>query len=128
MPQLASRSEDEVRHALEVLASANPSVVARQLETVPVFTGGFLETVRNAAVFRGAVDALETVLTTLPTLVDPATARAAQSTEAVWRQVESEFGLLSSSEVGERLGSHNRAYASSLRQRGELLGMQRKNA
>lgn len=128
MSKLASRPEHEVRHALEVLASANPYVVLNQLDCVPRRSGGLLDTLRDALVFRGAVNAHEDVLATLPTLVDPAVARAAQATEVMWRQVESEFDLLSSAEVGEILGASNRAYASSLRKRGELLGMQRKNA
>jgi len=66
---------------------------------------------------------------TKPTVVDSATARAVQATENVWRRVESEFGLLSSSEVSALLGASNtkRAYASDLRKRGELLATLRKN-
>ena len=52
-----------------------------------------------------------------------------QATENAWRGVESEFGLLSSSEVGTLLGARNvnRTYAAELRKRGELLAALRKN-
>ncbi|WP_345183978.1 hypothetical protein [Microbacterium panaciterrae] len=130
MTQLASRPEDEVRHALEVLGGADVAIVAGQLTHMRVTTGGFLESLRGAATYRVAVSDLGGALASLTTTVDPATARAAQATETVWRGVERDFGLFSSSAVGEILGASksNRAYASALRQRGELLGMQRKNA
>lgn len=67
---------------------------------------------------------------TAPSVVDPAMARAVQATENAWRAVESEFGLLSSSEVDILLGARNadQAYAAELRKRGELLSTLRKNS
>lgn len=66
---------------------------------------------------------------TAPSVVDPAMARAVQATEDAWRAVESEFGLLSSSEVDTLLGARNanQAFAAELHQCGELLAAQRKN-
>jgi hypothetical protein len=67
---------------------------------------------------------------TASTELDPATARAVRATELAWQAVESEFGLLSSSEVDTLLGAHNahRAYAADLRRRGELLCTLRNNS
>jgi len=63
-------------------------------------------------------------------VIDPAIARAVRATENAWRAVESEFGLLSSSEVDTLLGARNgnRAYAADLRKRGELLAALRNNS
>ena len=129
MPQIASRPEEEVRHALEVIAAANPVVLDQAFSSVQSQFGSTAAYLRNALVYRGAVGSLERALVTLPTVVDPSTARALQATENVWRRVETEFGLLSSSEVSTLLGARNanRTYAADLRQRGELLGTLRKN-
>lgn len=58
---------------------------------------------------------------------DPATARAVATTDAVWRLVDSEFELLSSSEVDVLMGAgtSDRANATSLRESGDLLAIQR---
>jgi hypothetical protein len=57
-------------------------------------------------------------------------ARAVRATELAWQAVESEFGLLSSSEVDTLLGARNanQTYATDLRQRGQLLATLRKNS
>lgn len=62
--------------------------------------------------------------------LDPAMARAVRATENVWRRVESEFGLLSSSEVDTLLGARNgtQINAADLRERGELLATVRNNS
>lgn len=72
---------------------------------------------------------LENALSRLRSVVDPATARAAQATENVWREIADEFGLLKSSEVGDLLGASksNREFISIRRTRGELLGIVRNN-
>ena len=72
---------------------------------------------------------LENALSRLRSVVDPATARAAQATENVWREIAEEFGLLTSSEVGVLLGASksNREFVSIRRNRGELLGVVRNN-
>lgn len=66
---------------------------------------------------------------TAPSTIDPAMARAVRATENAWRAVESEFGLLSLSEVDILLGARNAnlAHAAELRKRGELLSTLRKN-
>lgn len=129
MPKLAPRPEEEVRHALEVIASANPVMLDQVFSSVQSQFGTTAVALRNVLVYRGAVSSLERALGTLPTTVDPATARAVQATENIWRRIESEFGLLSSAKVGALLGASNanRAYAADLRQRGELLATLRKN-
>lgn len=129
MPQLESRPEDEVRHALGVIASADPEMLLEQFVDLPPY--GQERVASFAALMsRNAVQRLASAVGSLPTVVDPATARAVQATENVWRQLDAEFGLLSSSEVGQLLGAKraNRTYAADLRKRGELLGVQRKNA
>ena len=128
MPQIVSRPED-VRHALEVLAAANPLVLDQVFSSVRSQFGSTAATVRNALIYRGAVDSLERALVMLPTVVDPATARAVQATENVWRRIDTDFGLLSSSEVSSLLGASNgnRAFTAELRKRGALLAAQRKN-
>lgn len=72
---------------------------------------------------------LENALSRLRSVVDPATARAAQATENVWREIADEFGLLNSGEVGDLLGASksNREFVSIRRTRGELLGVVRNN-
>ena len=130
MSRAASPQEEEVRRALEVLASTTSAQLDLVFEQFSAQLPSGAAAVRNAVAHQRAVDNLESVLVTLPTTLDPATARAAQATENVWRTVQSEFGLLSSSEVGALLGASNanRAYAAQLRQRGELLAAQRRNA
>lgn len=130
MSRIASHPEDEVRHALEVLVTTTPTALDRALESVPARFASAAEAVRSALFYQQSIDALESALVTLPTAADPATARAAQATENVWRLVETEFGLLTSTEVSALLGASNanRAYAGQLRKRGDLLAAQRKNA
>ncbi|WP_165310890.1 hypothetical protein [Microbacterium protaetiae] len=120
-----------MRHALDVLAAADLATIERVMSSpgtdVPA---EFFVAVRDTLVHRRATDVLASAMGSLATAVDPATARAVQATENVWRQIDTEFGLLSSSEVGGLLGARgaNRTYAADLRKRGELLGAQRKNA
>lgn len=56
--------------------------------------------------------------------------RATQATENVWKHIEDEFGLLTSTEVASRIGSKNphRALASDMRKRGQLIGVSRLNS
>lgn len=72
---------------------------------------------------------LENDLFGLHSVVDPATARAAQATENVWREIANEFGLLESSEVSALLGASkgNLEFVSIRRNSGELLGVVRNN-
>jgi hypothetical protein len=122
--------EKDVRHAFEVLATADPSVLDEALRSARPLLGSATDALRTALVYRAAVESFEHALAVLPIAVDPATARAAQATENIWRRVDAEFGLLSSAEVAALRGARNdnRAFASGLRQRGGLLGVQRKNA
>ncbi|WP_306233259.1 hypothetical protein [Agrococcus beijingensis] len=130
MARTASRHEEELRQALELVASATPReldhVYASHSTTLPDAAAA----VRNALAQWNAVVQLESALVALPAPIDPATTRAAQATENVWRRLATEFGMLSSSEVSELLGASNanRVYASERRKRGELLAVQRKNA
>lgn len=63
------------------------------------------------------------------TTVSPQLARSAQATENAWREVEEEFGLLTSTEAAERMGYRsNRTWASAQRKAGKLLGIRRGGA
>lgn len=130
MPRTGSHPEEAVRHALEVLVTSTPAELDRAFASAPSRLGNAAAAMRTALAYQQSVDELESALGALPTTVDPSTARAAQATENVWRQLETEFGLLSSSEVSALLGarSANRAYAAGLRKRGELLAARRRNA
>lgn len=61
--------------------------------------------------------------------VSPQLARSAQATENAWREIEDEFGLLSSTEAATRMGyGSNRNWASAQRRAGKLLGVRRGGA
>lgn len=79
---------------------------------------------------RLSAQALGPALTKLDTAATPATARALQATENVWRDLDRRYKLLTSTEVAELLGAKeaNRAYASNLRGKGQILGVQRRNS
>lgn len=65
-----------------------------------------------------------------PVVISPQTARSLQAAENIWRSIEREFGMLSSMEVAELLGSKkpNRSLASGLRNDGSIVGIMRGNA
>lgn len=128
MAQLASHPDEEVRHAIEVLAAADGQVIEQQIRAVDDRGVRFLFKVRQVD-DNVATHDLETALSGLRSSVDPAVARAAQATENVWREVDAEFGLLKSGEVGALLGASksNREFVAVRRNRGELLGVVRNN-
>jgi len=128
MPRLASHPEDEVRHAIEVLAAADDRLIEEQVRAVDERGIGFLSKVRKVDDSVAAHD-LANALAGLRSVVDPATARAAQATENVWREAAGAYGMLKSSEVGSLLGASrsNREFVSVRRNRGELLGVVRNN-
>ena len=86
--------------------------------------------VREIVNTRRSVQAMASALTKLPTAATPATARALQATENVWRELDERYGLLTSTEVAALLSAKgsNRAYASNLRAKGQLLGVRRRNS
>lgn len=130
--QATQRSDEEnVRTALEIIQLAPESVVERMLlERSQGPSSVYLSSMSRILGFTQAVNSLASALASLDTAVPPGVARAAQATENVWRQIETEFGLLSSGEVAKALGAveSNRGYASTRRKRGELAGIERKNA
>lgn len=128
MSSLASYPEEEIRHAIEVLAATDDELIEEQILAHADLGIGFLVKVRGVD-DSVATHELTKALSGLRSVVDPATARAAQATENVWREIADEFGLLKSSEVGELLGASksNREFASIRRNRGELLGVVRNN-
>lgn len=128
MGPLASRPEEEVRHAIEVLAAADGQLIERQIRAVDARGISLLlkfRQVDDSVATHNLADAMSALRTT----VEPEVARAAQATENVWREIADGFGLLKSSEVGALLGASksNREFVSGRRQRGELLGVVRNN-
>lgn len=124
--------EQDVLEAMQLLLSAPHSLIekaARQNPQDPV-AEALASLIHLQKSYTRSIDSLERALSSLPTTVAPGIARAVQATENLWRQVETEFGLLSSAEVAETLGASNanRAYASALRKRGKLAGIERKNS
>ncbi|MFD0046998.1 hypothetical protein ACFVGV_17590 [Pseudarthrobacter scleromae] len=73
------------------------------------------------------IAALGPALAEIETPVSPQLARSLAATENAWRKLEAEFGLLSSREVSELVGSRspNRSYASEQRSKGKLLAVKR---
>ncbi len=66
----------------------------------------------------------------LAVLPGPMITRATLGVEQAWRDMESEFGLLSAAEISARAGSRAtsvRAWASQKRRDGQLLGVSRRN-
>lgn len=77
-----------------------------------------------------AAAALQRSLSALSVEVTPEQAYRGQVTEGAWREIEREFGLLTSAEVAQRVGSTAKAgssYASDARRDGRLLGVKRMN-
>jgi hypothetical protein len=74
-----------------------------------------------------SVEALGPALAAMETPVSPQLARSMAATENAWREMESEFGLLSSLEVSELAGSRspNRSYASEQHAKGRLVAIKR---
>ena len=74
-----------------------------------------------------SVAALGPALAEVEPHVSPQLARSMQSTENAWRDMETEFGMLSSLEVSKIAGSKspNRSYASDQRAKGKLLAIKR---
>lgn len=76
-----------------------------------------------------SIQSVGVAVSKLPT-VQAGFTRAIQATENAWKRVEEEFGLLTSTEVSERVGSKSphRNLASGLRKRGSILGVNRLNS
>ncbi|WP_144662866.1 hypothetical protein [Paenarthrobacter nicotinovorans] len=74
-----------------------------------------------------SVEALGPALADIHGETSPQLARSMQATENAWREMETEFGLLTSIEVSKAVGSKfpNRSYASDQRAAGKLLAIKR---
>lgn len=87
-------------------------------------TALIIEAIRSAEALGDAVESI-------PTHASPQAARSVQATENLVRSVAAEFGLLSGTEVGERLGSSSKSsprnLASARHRAGELLAIRRGN-
>lgn len=113
---------EELSNALDVLAK----VVHRAPEppASPALTSLYMMIAHNMA---DGIAALGPALAEIETPVSPQLARSMAATENAWRSLEAEFGLLSSREVSELLGSRspNRSYASEQRSKGKLIAVKR---
>ncbi|WP_417219592.1 hypothetical protein [Arthrobacter sp.] len=81
---------------------------------------------------KNTLDELSGAMARIQDPLPPATARAAQATENAVKSIEDEFGLLTSTEVAQLLGSGSgkasvRSLANDMRARGELLHLRRLN-
>lgn len=76
------------------------------------------------------VHALGAAMAAAPVAVSPQTARSLQAAENIWRSIDREFGMPTSIEVAELLGSRkpNRSIASTLRSGGDIVGVMRGNS
>lgn len=77
---------------------------------------------------RKAVAALGEAMDAVRVPASPQLARAVQAQRNLYSEIESEFGMLSSSQAGERMGSRSSAkrnLAIAARKSGRLLGIQR---
>ncbi|WP_434615995.1 hypothetical protein [Arthrobacter sp. A5] len=74
-----------------------------------------------------SVEALGPALAAVDVAVSPQLAAVMQETENTWREMEAEFGLLTSTEVSAAVGSKspNRSWASEQRSAGRLLAINR---
>lgn len=74
-----------------------------------------------------SIAALGSAMAQIPTPVSPQLARAAAATEQAWRDLDTEFGLLTNTEVSQVIGSDSPSQidASSLRSQGKLIAVKR---
>lgn len=104
-------------------------IIKLGLQGVVLKTNADVDTVANLLVTRKRHSNLQRAVEKLPTTVLPGIALGVQATENAVRGIENEFGLLTSSEVSGLLGSKSsRSYASELRKRGKILGLERLNS
>ncbi|NVM96112.1 hypothetical protein [Arthrobacter wenxiniae] len=77
-----------------------------------------------------SVSALGPAIAALEVETSPPLASAIQATENLWTTIERRWGLLGSTDVAKLLGAKtsNRSLASSLRKKGQLIGVERTNA
>ncbi|MCO4251548.1 hypothetical protein [Pseudarthrobacter raffinosi] len=117
-PSTAAETEDlrdlitDLQNRIAPLA-ASPSFV-RSLTTI-------------AENMEQSIAALGPALADIETPVSPQLARSVAATESAWRELEAEFGLLSSLQVSELVGSKspNRSYASEQHAKGRLIAVKR---
>ncbi|NMR28101.1 hypothetical protein [Crystallibacter degradans] len=85
------------------------------------------ELVSAAVNMHRSMKALGAAAAAVETPVSPQVARSVQATENVWRAIEAEFGLLTSTQVSAAVGSStpNRSFASDQRKAGKLIAIER---
>lgn len=120
----------ELTVLLELLAHSNPATLREALGKASLAEvetpHGILSAIKHQLSVRELTQFLERAAVS----VSPAEARVAQATENLWRDIETEFGLWTSTEVATFVGakSSNRTFASSRRSRGALMGVVRRNS
>ena len=93
-----------------------------------LFHSGVLNSL--ASTVLDSVNALGAAMSAIPSAVSPQKARSLQAAENIWRNIDREYGMLTSVEVAELLGSRkpNRSIASTLRNEGTIVGIMRGNS
>lgn len=89
------------------------------------------ETERAVINMHRSLTALGASVAALQVSASPQMARGLQATENAWREMESEFGLLTGRQVAELMGSRSRTptgYATDQPKAGKILGIRRRNA
>jgi hypothetical protein len=76
-----------------------------------------------------SINALGPAMAAFKGVTSPQLARAIQATENIWKDIDAEFGMLTSMEVAQLIGSKRsgRSFASDQRAAGKLLGIKRGN-
>lgn len=116
-----STASDDRKLGAQVKASLRRAGATRQAEIDQVV----LESLTRLR----SIASLGATISKLPA-VPPGLARTAQASENAWRRIEQEFGMLTSIEVSQRIGSRtpHRNLASEMRQKRLLLGVARLNS
>lgn len=106
------------------LTSALHAMAASPLGQSAEFQTYIAEQVRSIA----SADSLRRALEHSTVPVRPEIAMALAETERFWRDIEAEFGLLTSTQVAEKVGAKaSRSYASDARKAGRLIAVKRLN-
>lgn len=92
--------------------------------------GVFSRLLADVVNMEQSVSALGPAIAALDVETSPPLASAIQATENLWTSIARRWGLLRSTDVAELLGakSSNRSFASGLRKKGKIIGVERTNA
>lgn len=121
---------DDLAKSLTSLTGREDSVELFQMLEALVHSDAPTEAVRTLVDQLRDARVLNRSLASLAGSVTPEQAHRAQVTVNAWREMADEFGLLSASEVANRVGSNAKSaksYASEARRNGRLMGVKQLN-